>query len=568
MKRSKTQNIITLFLLLIMLFFFSINFIAFQINEKKKNLFIQSNSKQVEKSIAIAMSIESKRIYQVAFDYTFWDDMVNFIKTKNTIWARDNIDPLLTTYHTNAIWTYDTLGNRTYFVSAKGYEDFQDQVFNKQLINNLVKERFLYFYAISSSKKLLQVLGATIHASNDPEHKGVPQGCFFICRAIDDDYIKNLSDITGTTIKIINDTIVRNPSPKKNIISINVPLNSFNDEPIAYLNFEKKIDFLEQYDKFSLQYIGLFYFSFVVIFITLILVSSKWITKPLRIVEKVFESEDPQKAIELKKFGREFVKIGHLMTSYISQKKTLEILKKKAEESDRLKSAFIANMSHEIRTPLNGILGFSELLCMNATENETLNNYKKIIKNCSNDLLKLINDILDYSKIEAGQLKLDNDAYTLETVFKELSNNYGIRKPLLFQKGIELNFQQVEEIINLNGDKRRLKQVMIQLIDNAIKFTEKGSINIGYKIKSESIIIHVMDTGIGIPEDLKEIVFKRFWQAAQPESKIYGGTGLGLALSKGLVNLMNGNIWFDSKVGLGSTFYIELPLFNTTKSEE
>lgn len=220
----------------------------------------------------------------------------------------------------------------------------------------------------------------------------------------------------------------------------------------------------------------------------------------------------------------------------------------------------MANMSHEIRTPLNGILGFSELLCKTDPMVDTADSYRKIIKNCSNDLLCLVNDILDYSKIEAGQLTLLNDIYNAESFISDLANNFESRMESLSQRGVKLGFNNMGELKEIYTDRHRLKQVMVNLINNAIKFTEEGFIEVGYIITDKHLIFYVKDTGIGISEELQQVIFQRFWQAAQPKSKVCGGTGLGLAISKSLVNLMGGDIRVDSKVGKGSTFFVELPI--------
>ncbi|MHC1703818.1 MAG: ATP-binding protein [Tenuifilaceae bacterium] len=558
MKRSKTQNIIALFLLLIMLFFFGITFITYRLNERKNDIFIQSNLKQLEKSVNIAITLESKRLHQVSFNYTFWNDFVNYFEKRDSIWCKENIEPILSTYNIDASWIYDLSGTKTYSVSKGRNYDFNNYEFDESIIDSLKRSKFIRFYT-QISGEIFQIFGATVHPGGDPERIGQHYGYFFIGRIIGKEFIANLADITGTNMILASDSLLNSSSHHQKSNFVSIPLNTLKGKPLKYLRVEKQLDFLKLYNKFSLEFIGLIYFSIIVIFISIVFFTSKWIIKPLKIVENVLESESPERAESLRKYGREFVKIGQLMTSYISQKKSLEILKKKAEESDRLKSAFMANMSHEIRTPLNGILGFTELMCNSAPADDTLNNYKKIIKSCSSDLLKLINDILDFSKIESGQLKIEKEIFTIESAIKELEGNYGIRKGLLSQKGIELNFQSHEYTVELNSDKRRLKQILLHLIDNAIKFTEKGRIDIGYTINDNKIRIYVKDTGIGVSKELQEVIFQRFWQAAQPDSKVYGGTGLGLALCKGLITLMEGDIWVESEIGQGSIFYIELP---------
>lgn len=559
MIRSKTQNIISLFLLLVLLFFMSMLYIAYQLNDKKKSIFTQSNQKQLENSVSIALSLESKQLRQVVFDYTFWDDMVSFIERKNMDWAKLNIDPILSTYDVDVIWIFDASKNIFYIQGNDSIVKVRNSSFIYNMLDSLNKSKFINFYQ-DTPKGILEIYGASVHPSNDPQRTTVPRGYLFIGRLLDQNYLQNLSAITGTSVAFTNDTNKLYKEKDQHLIRVNIPLRFYDSKVIKYIHVDKKLDFLHQYDKFSVELISLFYLLAVVVFISLIIVTSRWINRPLKIVENALETDDEKKVEELKKYGIEFVKIGNLITSYMSQKKTLVQLKERAEESDRLKSAFMANMSHEIRTPLNGILGFSELLCKTNPSDEAIESYRKIIRNCSNDLMRLINDILDYSRLEADQLVLHYDLFDIDTFISELSSSFESKAELLLSKNIELSFKSAGELIVVKLDKFRLKQILTNLIGNAIKFTEKGVIEVNCFTKESKLVFSVRDTGIGISEEQQQIIFKRFWQAAQPKSKLYGGTGLGLALSQGLAKLMGGEIYVESKVGVGSTFYIEFDI--------
>jgi signal transduction histidine kinase len=173
--------------------------------------------------------------------------------------------------------------------------------------------------------------------------------------------------------------------------------------------------------------------------------------------------------------------------------------------------------------------------------------------------MRLIGDILDYSKIESGQLTLINDVFNVESLVIELTNHYDNNITSLSQKGVNLIFKKSGGSFELNGDKQRLKQILVNLINNAIKFTEKGTIEVNYYFENQQLVFYVRDSGIGISQKQLQVIFERFWQAAPPKSKIYGGTGLGLAISKGLVTLMRGDIYVESILGIGSTFVVKLP---------
>lgn len=245
----------------------------------------------------------------------------------------------------------------------------------------------------------------------------------------------------------------------------------------------------------------------------------------------------------------------------------------KAEESDHLKSAFLANMSHEIRTPMNAILGFTELLTMpdSAITNEEKQSYIKLIHNSGNNLLHLIDDIIDVSKIEAGQLKIIQKECDINKVLIEIFESY---KEIKKQKGkdnIDLNLDMPDEnkdVVTIT-DPLRLNQIISNLLDNAFKFTDDGFITFGYEIqKPNTFLFFVKDSGVGMDENKKEYVFERFRKIEDNKTKLYRGAGLGLAICKSLIELLGGKIWVESIQGTGSTFYFTLPHNKVKKSKK
>lgn len=233
--------------------------------------------------------------------------------------------------------------------------------------------------------------------------------------------------------------------------------------------------------------------------------------------------------------------------------------KLKAEESDRLKSAFLANMSHEIRTPMNGIIGFTKLIENDNLNEEMRKSYINIIDKSTNQLLTIINDIIDISKIEAGQLELHDTKCTINFLLYELFTFFQSETKII-EKDIQISSKKA--LSNLNSsiivDDNRLRQILINLISNALKYTEIGLVEFGYMLpENDKITFFVKDTGIGIPNEKHKMIFDRFVQADNVSSQ--SGTGLGLSISKGLVELMGGKIWLKSEVGKGTCFYVQIP---------
>ena len=237
----------------------------------------------------------------------------------------------------------------------------------------------------------------------------------------------------------------------------------------------------------------------------------------------------------------------------------LKLAKEKAEESDRLKSAFLANMSHEIRTPMNAILGFTDLLSdidtMTVAERDMS---LKVIQNSGERLMSLINDLIDISKIEAGEIQLYLSEIKVHYLCDELFNQFKMEAEKRNLKLVYIPNEKERELF-IHSDRNRVIQVLTNLIKNALKFTPKGSVSFGYLAEEEGVEIFVEDTGIGIREEEQDLIFERFRQAYSLKVSETEGTGLGLSISKALVKRVGGDIGLKSAYGKGTRFSFTLP---------
>jgi PAS domain S-box-containing protein len=241
-----------------------------------------------------------------------------------------------------------------------------------------------------------------------------------------------------------------------------------------------------------------------------------------------------------------------------SVEKELQFEKERAEESDRLKTAFLANMSHEIRTPMNGILGFTSLLQEPKLTGEEQKSYIDIIEKSGARMLDIINNIIDISKLESGQVKISKSSININ---EEIDYIYNFFKPEAEKKGLEIFYssQLPDEKSTIISDREKVNGILINLVKNAIKFTETGTVEIGCHQKNSSLEIFIKDTGIGILEEWKEKIFTRFVQVDMSDSRLFQGAGIGLAISKAYAEMLGGTIWVDSIKDKGSTFWFSIP---------
>jgi signal transduction histidine kinase len=242
----------------------------------------------------------------------------------------------------------------------------------------------------------------------------------------------------------------------------------------------------------------------------------------------------------------------------------LLVAKQKAEESDKLKSAFLSNMSHEIRTPMNGIVGFSEMLISDELSEEEKQDYARVISESSKQLLRIVDDILDISRIETGAMTLNTESTCLQDFMKDVHRFF---EPQARTKKITYTQNVPDEPIYFEIDRTKLFQIISNLLNNALKFTSKGEIQCGAVFYETTIQFYVKDTGIGIPKQLHKKIFERFRQAELTISRTFGGTGLGLAISKKLIELFGGEIWVESEVNVGANFYFSIPFKPSEKPE-
>ncbi len=278
-------------------------------------------------------------------------------------------------------------------------------------------------------------------------------------------------------------------------------------------------------------------------------------------INKLKEAEEEIKKQKeyIEEQNAELEKHRHQLENLVEQRtEDLKEAKEKAEQSDRLKSAFLANMSHEIRTPMNAIIGFTNMLNDPDMDESVRKDLMNQITYSSYSLLNLIDNIIDLAKVDSNQIEINKKDIEVNEVMNSIYESFDEN---IISKNLEFSLNLPEDILTIKTDDYRLKQIFRNLLENAVKFTEKGYIKIGYRLpeNSNEVLFYVKDSGIGIPRDKLESIFQRFTKLEDNRQRLYRGAGLGLSLNKILVEKLGGKIWADSRVHEGSDFYFTIP---------
>jgi signal transduction histidine kinase len=498
------------------------------------------------------LDLNSESLRIAVNDFTSSDDLVEFTKSRSTKWYSEHIKGAINSLKIDYICVYDTNFNIISETSSPNI--FSRSFIPRGAVAALNKIRFSNFFLVTT-EGLVEVSAASIHPTFDRRHRITePSGYAFLVRFWDQSFQNKLSKITSSRVDF-QQLPDQKASVDNSIVSASKNLTSFDNKTVRHIVFSRDFNLNFRVSK-SLLLITVI--SFMLGMVVYIVYARLWIYRPLNLITSILESENSESIIKLQQSAGEFSYIGILFEDYFNQRKTLEFAKQKAEESDKLKSAFLSNIAHEIRTPMHGILGFAEMLKTASLTGEQMKEYIAIIEKSSARMLNTITDLIEISRIESGQTEL---SMSLVNIDGQIDSMYAIFKPEADKKGIQLIINNVFEIegLHIRTDREKLDTIFTQLLKNAIKYTKKGSIEIAYLHKGEYIEYSVKDTGIGIEKDKQQSIFGRFTQADNSLSKIYEGSGLGLSITKAYVEMLGGTIWVESEPGKGSVFYFTLP---------
>lgn len=523
--------------------------------QQEKEIFKNSNE-LYNHEIEELLKLNTESYSSIAADITYWDEFVAFTKTKDLDWFNRSVANIIDTYKVEYLVAYDIQG--AFITKVSTSKIVTKDFIPKEVFAKLYEEKSNRFY-LKIPEGIVEVYGATIHTSDDPfKNKTKPAGYFFIVRLLDKNYFANIEEICSSKISFYTGK----QTAGKTVFKI-VPLRDYDNNKIAELYFKRAYDIDFYITKFILSVMAI---ALLISWVVYYFFSVKWAKLPLVLIKRILASEDKDAIGRLKNIKGEFRYIGKLFEENLTQRELLSKAKEKAEESDRLKSAFLTNLSHEIRTPMNAIVGFSDLLENHDISESDEKKYREIISTSGKNLVAIIDDLVEMSQIDTEQIQPRYSEFELEEtiqfIFEEAKKS---------AKNKKINFK----IENLKGnlpkkvisDKTKFEQIIYHLLSNAIKFTDEGNISLLYDVdlKLERINITVIDTGIGIESKNFEYIFKRFRKVDSDHTIKGGGIGLGLSLSKAYAEMLGGEISIQSQLGKGTMFSFYIPLILKTK---
>lgn len=530
-------------LLFIYLFFYTL--------QQEKQVY-NAARQQFNNEVESLFDLNSESLRLSVNDFTSSDDLVAFTQNRSTKWFNQHIIGAINSFKVDYICVYDTAFN--IISETSSLKILSRRFIPRGAVADLEKKRYSNFF-LQTTEGLVEVSAASIHPTFDRSHKLTkPSGYTFLVRLWDDSFKTKLTRITSSKIDFRQLTDQKK-AENSSAVSVTKNLTDWNNKTVSQIIFTRGFNLNFKTSKSLLYTIVVFFIIGIIVFI---IFARMWVYRPLDLITQILEKENSDAITKLQESPGEFQYIGTLFEDYFNQRKTLEQAKLKAEESDKLKSAFLSNIAHEIRTPMHGILGFADLLKTTSLSAEQMQEYIAIIEKSSVRMLNTITDLIDISKVESGQTEITLAMVNVKT---KLEKMYAIFKPETDKKGLQFIIKDLPESdqVNIRTDRGKLETILSKLLKNAIKYTNHGSIELGYQSKGKFLEFYIRDTGIGIEKDKHISIFDRFTQADNSLSKNYEGAGLGLSITKAYVEMLGGTIWVESEPGKGSVFYFTLP---------
>lgn len=553
--RFKVQTKLTFLVFLFMLLFLGGLLIMRRAQIKIEEAMLRNEASETGQFFDQIISLHGTSFKAFVTDYSFWDEMVRFLKTRDLRWAAENIDSGLSTFKANAVWIYHPDFAPVYATNNLSASDLKDLPIPKTAYPTLfAQSRFCHFFA-QTTQGLMEIYGATIHPSSDSERKTTPRGYLFTGRLWTADFVTGLSKLTEADLKVGPPPPVKTEKTPRSVIEWNRPLLDWQGQPLTYLLAEKKRPAIDWINTVSQRQFFLYFVTQLLLLAVFFYCLLRWVGRPLASISQTLAAEDLAPIEALRQDETEFGHIAKLINNFFSQKTALQDSYRRLQALERLRDDLTHMIVHDMRTPLTVVSGALELLAIDSAGKKIDPDITRLLgraRNQSERVNEMVKQLLDISRMEAGQMPIDKTEQNLTETARSALNAVA---SLAEDRTLRLTHPKTVRAF-YDGD--IIRRVLVNLLGNALKFTPvNGEIKVSVESDGSDARVAVTDNGYGIPPEKHAEIFEKFGQVQNEKTRL--GSGLGLTFCKMAVEAHGGHIGVESEPGKGSTFWFTLP---------
>lgn len=534
--------------------------VQYILDAHRSHIILNNELAQRKAYVSQIINLEGKSLAALSRDYSFWDEMVDFTKTKNQAFSKNNIDTGIDIYNADGAWVYDKAGTLLYTATSEDAKktdmvapSLRESDFSR------IKEAKAIRYYLKQGRNLLEVRAATIVSGDDPEHRGVPQGYWVVARLLDKEYVNNLQSLTGQDVNIVPARDGGKDSVNGEKVSFAFPLSDIDGRSIYYLRAASQVTYVNSLATQYQRDLLVFALSCLLFVIVILLALRRLVLQPLTLIIESIYQQKPDSLLRLTRSPTEFGDLAKTMMTFFEQKARIakeEYEKTELQKINKEKGAFLSLAAHELASPVSNVRTFAEFLGMTLSKegknDETITlQIKRIIAQIKR-VSMLIDDLRTASQGRAD-LNFNLEKFNFDVVIQEevAQAAFSTEHELIFEGGAS------QEVYS---DPERIGQLLSNLIRNATKYSpDAHQVIVRTAARNGEVLLEVQDFGVGIAPEDQEHLFEKYYRAPSVRDD-FKGLGLGLSIVKQITDHFGGRIWVTSELGKGSVFHVALPI--------
>ncbi len=532
--------------------------VQYIMDANRTQLILDNELAQRKAYVTQIINLDGQSLASLAKDYSFWDEMVDFTKTKNPAFAQNNIDTSINIYNVDGAWVYNPSGARIYAVAS----DEGDSVGLTNLVATLdeikmIDQKKMVRYYTEYKGRLLELRGATIVPGSDPDHKTPAQGYWIVARILDDEYVQNIKNLTGQDIAIIGSDKKTDDSARVDMLRFYLPMSDRNGKTTHYVKVQSQVAYIDSLANQYARDLIVFGLTGVLIILVMLLAVRRFVIAPVSDIITSIYRQQPETLLRLSRSRSEFGDLAKTMMTFFEQKARIAKEQYEKEELERLnkeKGAFLSLAAHELASPIAKIRTFTEFLGMTLDQqgkkDDTINLQISRIGHQMKRVSMLIDDLRSASQGKSD-LSISLQTFHFDNLVREevAQASFSIDHKLTFEGGVDRE---------ISSDPERIGQLLSNLIRNAVKYSpEAKEVIIATKDFGDHLELSVKDFGIGISENDQVHLFEKYFRAPSVKEG-FKGLGLGLSVVKQIAEKLGGSVTVQSELGKGSIFTVKL----------